>query len=136
MTGTPNELRVHWAQDTELVAENAGSMLQPPLHKHGDHGPKGPEGEAVAPSRFQVEDENADSSSCHDFGVCQVVDARHFQRYVGETNKDLVIKAFCGQEAHQTRPSAKLWTEFSTLQAPMDPTQIKMVQAEAAFNEI
>ncbi len=34
MTGTPNdELRVPWAQDTELVAEDAGSMLQPPLHK-------------------------------------------------------------------------------------------------------
>ena len=111
-------------------------MLQPPLHQYGDHGPKGPEGEAVAPSCSQVEDENADSSSCHDFRECQVVDARHFQRYVGETNKDLVKKAFCGQEANQTRPSAKLWTEFSTLQAPMDPTRIEMVQAEAAFNEV
>jgi hypothetical protein len=111
-------------------------MLQPPLHQHGDHGPKGPEGEAVAPLRSQVEDENADLSSCHDFGVCQVMDARHFQRSVVETNEDLVIKAFCGQEANQMRPSAKLWTEFLTLQAPMDPTQIEMVQAEAAFNEV
>jgi hypothetical protein len=78
MTGTPNELRVHWAQDTELVTEDAGSMLQPPLHQHGDHGPKGPEGEADAPLRSQVEDENADSSSCHGFGVCQVMDVQQF----------------------------------------------------------
>jgi hypothetical protein len=86
MTGTPNELRVHWAQDTELVAEDAGSMLQPPLHQHGDHGPKGPEGEAFAPTRSQVEDESTNSSSCHGFGVCQVMDARRFQRSVVETN--------------------------------------------------
>ena len=86
MTGTPNELRVHWAQDTELVAVDAGSMLQPPLHQHGDHGPKDPEGETVAPTRSQVEDENANSSSCHGFGVCQVMDARRFQRSVVETN--------------------------------------------------
>jgi hypothetical protein len=59
MTGTPNELQVYWAQDTRLVAEDAGSMLQPSLHQHGDHGPKGPEGEAFAPLRFQVEDQNA-----------------------------------------------------------------------------
>jgi hypothetical protein len=135
MTGTPNELRVHWAQDSELVAEDAGSMLQPPLYQHGDHGPKGPEGETVAPTRSEVEDENAISSSCHGFGVRQVMDTRHFQRSVVENNEDLVIKAFCGQETNQTRPSAKLWTEFSTLQAPMDPTRSEMVQAEAAFNK-
>ncbi len=135
MTGTPNELRVHWAQDTELVAEDAGSMLQPPLHQHGDHGPQGPEVETAAPSCSQVEDKNADSSSCHGFGVCQVMDARHFQHSVAETDKNLVIKALCGQETNQTRPSAKLWTEFSTLQAPMDPIRSEMVQAEAAFNK-
>jgi hypothetical protein len=135
MTGTPNELRVHWAQDSELVAEDAGSMLQPPLYQHGDHGPKGPEGEIVAPTRSEVEDENANSSSCHGFGVRQVMDTRHFQRSVVENNEDLVIKAFCGQETNQTRPSVKLWTEFSTLQAPMDPTRSEMVQAEAAFNK-
>ncbi len=111
-------------------------MLQPPLYQHGDHGPKGPEGETVAPTRSQqVEDENANSSSRHSFGVRQVMDARTFQRSVVETNEDLVIKAFCGQETNQTRPSAKLWTEFSTLQAPMDPTRSEMVQAEAAFNK-
>jgi hypothetical protein len=115
LTGTPNELRVHWTYDTELVAEDAGSMLQPPLHQHGDHGPKGSEGEAFAPWRSQVEDENVDSSSCRGFGVCQVMDARHFQRSMVETNKDLVIKAFCCQETNQTRPSAELWTEFSIL---------------------
>lgn len=49
MTGTPNGLRVHWAQDTELVAENDGSMLQHPLPQHGDHGPKGPDVETAAP---------------------------------------------------------------------------------------
>ena len=135
MTGMPNGLRVHWAKDTELVAEDAGSMLQPPFHQHGDHGPKGPEGERVAPTCSQVEDENANSSSCHGFGVRQVVDARHFQRSVVETSEDLVIEAFCGQETDQTRPSAKLWTEFSTLQAPKDPTRSEMVQAEAAFNK-
>jgi hypothetical protein len=64
------------------------------------------------------------------------MDARHFRVTVVETNEDLVIKAFCGQETNQTRPSAKLWTEFSTLQAPTDPTQSKMVQAEAAFNKV
>jgi hypothetical protein len=122
MTGTPNELRVHWAQDTELVAEDAGSMLQPPLYQHGAHGPKDPEGETVAPTRSQVEDENANSSSCHGFGVRQVMVTRPFQRSVVETNEDLVIKAFCVQETNQTRPSAKLWTEFSTLQAPMGPS--------------
>ena len=90
-------------------------MLQPPLHQHGDHGPKGPEGEAVAPSRSQVEDKIADSSSCHGFEVCQFMDARHFQHSVVETNEDLVVKAFCGQETNQTRLSAKLWMEFSTL---------------------
>jgi hypothetical protein len=63
MTDTPNELQVHWAQDTELVPEDAGSMLQPPLHQHGDNGPKGPEGEVVAPLHSQVEDENMNSSS-------------------------------------------------------------------------
>ena len=57
----------HWAQDTELVAEDAGSMLQPPLHQHGGHGPKGSEGATVAPSRSRVEDENTDSSFCHGF---------------------------------------------------------------------
>jgi hypothetical protein len=41
-----------------------------------------------------------------------------------------------GQEANQTRPSAKLWTEFSTLHAPMYPTRIEMVQAEVAFIEV
>jgi hypothetical protein len=46
---------------------------------------------------------------------------------VVKTNKDLAIKECCGQEANQTRPSAKLWTEFSTLQAPMESTQSKMV---------
>jgi hypothetical protein len=55
---------------------------------------------------------------------------------VVETDKALVIKAFCGQGSNQSRPSAKLWTEFLTLQAPMDPTQTKMVQAAAAFNKI
>jgi hypothetical protein len=52
MMGTPNKLHVFWAQqDTQLVAEDDGSILQPPLHQHGDHGPKSPEGETVAPSR-------------------------------------------------------------------------------------
>ncbi len=86
------------------MAEDAASMLQPPLHQHGDHGPKGPEGEADAPLRSQVEDKNADSSSCHGNGVCKVMDARRVT--VVGTNKDLVIKAFCGQETNQNRPSA------------------------------
>lgn len=50
MTGTPNGLRVHWAEDTELVAENAGSMLQSPLPQRGGHGSKGPDVEAAATS--------------------------------------------------------------------------------------
>ena len=117
------------------MAEDAGSMLQPPLPQHGDQGPKGPEVEASAPHQSQEEGKSACASSRHSFGVRQVMDARTFQRSVVETNEDLVIKAFCGQETNQTRPSAKLWTEFSTLQAPMDPTRSEMVQAEAAFNK-
>ena len=54
MTGTPNGLRVHWAQDTELVAENDGSMLQHPLPQHGDHGPKGPDVETAASTQSQI----------------------------------------------------------------------------------
>jgi hypothetical protein len=136
MTGMPNGLRVHWAKDTELVAEDAGSMLQPPLCRLGDHGPKGQEVEATAPLRSQDEVEDADSSSSHNCGICQVLDARLFQDSVARTNKDLVVETFWGQETNQqTRPFAKLWTKFSTFQAPMDSSSSKMVQAAAAFDK-
>ena len=112
MTGTPNGLRVHWAQDTELVAENDGSMLQHPLPQHGDHGPKGPDVETAAPSKS--EDKAVDSSSCHIFGVHQVMDARHLQTPVARSLKDRVIDASLYQETDQMRPHTKLWTENLT----------------------
>jgi len=117
------------------VAEDAGSMLQPPLPQHGDQGPKGPEVEASAPHQSQEEEKSACASSRHSFGVRQVMDARTFQRSVVETNEDLVIKAFCGQETNQTRPFAKQWTKHSTLQAPVDQIRSKVVQKAAAFNK-
>ena len=95
-------------------------MLQPPLPQHGDQGPKGPEVEAGAPQQSQEEGKGADSSSCHSFGVRQVMDARNFQHDVAETNKDWVIKAFWGQATTQARPSTKWWTKHSTLQAPVE----------------
>jgi hypothetical protein len=96
MTGTPNGLRVHWAKDTELVAENAGSILHPPLPQRGDHGSKGPDVEAAATSLSENEGKAAESSSCHGFGVRQVVDARHLQLSVARSHQDRVIQASSG----------------------------------------
>ena len=62
------------------MAEDAGSMLQPPLPQHGDQGPKGPEVEASAPHQSQEEGKSACASSRHSFGVRQVMDARIFNK--------------------------------------------------------
>ena len=78
MMGMPNGLRVCWAMDSSMVAEEDGSALLPSPPSHECHCPVG--STSVGPSlpkQEVCEGMSLEGAPSRRVGVCQVLDARH-----------------------------------------------------------